>query len=40
MLPSMKPAGTLSAQLHWLWVLVSDQVTVCDILPGRGFDGT
>ncbi len=27
----------VAAQLHWLWVVVSDQVTVCDILPGRGF---
>lgn len=28
----------VAAQLRWLWVVVSDQVTVCDILPGRGFD--
>jgi transposase len=28
----------VAAQLHWLWVVVSEQVTVCDILPGRGFD--
>jgi len=27
----------VEAQLHWLWVVVSDHVTVCDILPGRGF---
>jgi transposase len=27
----------VAAQLHWLWVLVTEQVTVCDILPGRGF---
>jgi transposase len=27
----------VAAQLHWLWVVVSAQVTVCDILPGRGF---
>ena len=28
----------VAAQLHWLWVVVGEQVTVCDILPGRGFD--
>jgi len=28
----------VAAQLRWLWVVVSEQVTVCDILPGRGFD--
>ncbi len=27
----------VAAQLQWLWVVVSEQVTVCDILPGRGF---
>jgi len=27
----------VAAQLHWLWVVVTEQVTVCDILPGRGF---
>jgi len=27
----------VAAQLHWLWVVVSEQITVCDILPGRGF---
>lgn len=27
----------VAAQLHWLWVMVSTQVTFCDILPGRGF---
>ena len=28
----------VAAQLHWLWVAVSEQVTFCDILRGRGFD--
>ena len=27
----------VEAQLRWLWVVVSQQVTFCDILPGRGF---
>jgi hypothetical protein len=27
----------VDAQLRWLWAVVSEQVTVCDILPGRGF---
>src|SRR6516164_6750596 len=27
----------VEAQLRWLWVVVSEQVTFCDILPGRGF---
>ncbi len=27
----------MEAQLRWLWVVVSEQVTFCDILPGRGF---
>jgi len=26
----------VAAPLRWLWVVVSEQVTVCDILPGRG----
>ena len=28
----------VAAQLQWLWVVVSEHVTFCDILPGRGFD--
>ena len=28
----------VEAQLRWLWVVVSEQVTFCDILPGRSFD--
>lgn len=28
----------VDAQLHWLWVVVSEHVTFCEILPGRGFD--
>ena len=28
----------VAAQLHWLWVVVGEHVTVCDILPGRGFE--
>lgn len=28
----------VDAQLRWLWVVVSEQVTFCDILPGRGFE--
>jgi hypothetical protein len=28
----------VAAQLRWLWVEVSEQVTFCDILPGRGFE--
>src|SRR2546423_2247372 len=27
----------VEAQLRWLWVVVSEQVIFCDILPGRGF---
>src|SRR6516225_8826893 len=27
----------VAAQLRWLWVAVNEQVTFCDILPGRGF---
>ena len=47
--PSTKPARSVvnaidetgwrvEAQLQWLWVVVSEQVTFCDILPGRGFE--
>ena len=28
----------VEAQLRWLWVVVSEQVVLCDILPGRGFE--
>jgi transposase len=28
----------VEAQLRWLWVVVSEQFTYCDILPGRGFE--
>jgi transposase len=28
----------VEAQLRWLWVVVSQPVTFCDILPGRGFE--
>src|SRR6266436_4446421 len=28
----------VAAQLQWLWVAVSEHVTFCNILPGRGFD--
>lgn len=28
----------VAAQLRWLWVVVSEHVTFCDILPGRGFE--
>jgi transposase len=28
----------VAAQLLWLWVVVNEQVTFCDILPGRGFE--
>ena len=27
----------VDAQLRWLWAVVSESVTFCDILPGRGF---
>src|SRR5881296_505676 len=32
------PHADVAAVLRWLWVAVSEQVTFCDILPGRGFD--
>lgn len=28
----------VDAQLQWLWVVANEMVTVCDVLPGRGFD--
>jgi len=28
----------VDAQLRWLWAAVSETVTFCDILPGRGFE--
>jgi len=28
----------VEAQLRWLWVVVSEPVTFCDILPGRSFE--
>jgi transposase len=28
----------VNAQLRWLWAVVSETVTFCDILPGRGFE--
>ena len=27
----------VEAQLHWLWAVVTDQISFCEILPGRGF---
>jgi len=27
----------VEAQLRWLWAVVAEQVTFCEILPGRGF---
>lgn len=27
----------VDAQLRWLWAVVAEQVTFCEILPGRGF---
>jgi hypothetical protein len=27
----------VEAQLHWLWAVVTEQVSFCEILPGRGF---
>jgi transposase len=27
----------VDAQLQWLWAVVSEEVTFCEILPGRGF---
>jgi hypothetical protein len=28
----------VAAQLRWLWMMLSEQVTVCNILPGRSFE--
>jgi len=28
----------VDAQLRWLWAVLSETVTFCDILPGRGFE--
>src|ERR1039457_4649439 len=28
----------VDAQLRWLWGVVTEQITYCEILPGRGFD--
>ena len=28
----------VDAKLRWLWAVVGEQVTFCDILPGRGFE--
>jgi transposase len=28
----------VDAQLQWLWVVANEMVTVCDIMPGRGFE--
>src|SRR5437588_6854271 len=28
----------VNAQLCWLWGVVTQQITYCEILPGRGFD--
>jgi transposase len=39
MVNTMDETGwNVEAQLRWLWVVVSEQVTFCDILPGRGFE--
>ena len=27
----------VEAQLRWLWAAVTEQITYCEILPGRGF---
>jgi transposase len=27
----------VEAQLRWLWAVVTDEITFCEILPGRGF---
>jgi hypothetical protein len=28
-------AVRVEAQLRWLWAVVTDQITFCEILPGR-----
>ena len=27
----------VEAQLRWLWAVITEQITFCEILPGRGF---
>src|SRR2546425_6269441 len=37
-LASMDETGwKVEAQLRWLWAVVTEQITYCQILPGRGF---
>src|SRR5260370_21876251 len=32
-----KTGWKVDAQLRWLWAVVTEQITFCEILPGRGF---